>query len=86
MQEPYCQHMRMQLVHLETGHSVIEADDHPELMDNLFRRGHGDAPFALMDETIETANYEIRITTGKPLPFLPRKDRNVPFSLAFLPS
>jgi len=54
LQEPYCQHMGMQLVHLETGHSVIEADYRPELMDNLFSRAHGGALFALIDEAFET--------------------------------
>jgi len=54
LQEPYCQHMGMQLVHLDTGHSVIEADYRPELMDNLFRRAHGGALFALIDEAFET--------------------------------
>lgn len=53
-EEPFCRHLGMQLVHLEAGHSVIEADYRPELMDNLFRRAHGGALFALIDEAFET--------------------------------
>jgi acyl-CoA thioesterase len=53
-QEPFCRHLGMELVELETGYSVIEADYRPEQMDNLFRRAHGGALFALIDEAFET--------------------------------
>jgi acyl-CoA thioesterase len=53
-QEPFCQHLGMELIELAKGYSVIEADYRPELMDNLFRRVHGGALFALIDEAFET--------------------------------
>jgi len=53
--EPLAIKFDMQLVHLEAGRSVVEMVYLPEMMDNIFKRAHGGAIFALIDEAFETA-------------------------------
>jgi len=53
--EPFAQAMQMQLLKLDTGHSVVEMTFQPEKMSNIYDRAHGGAIFALIDEAFETA-------------------------------
>ena len=53
--EPFVQSMGMELVELEEGFSAVEMTYDPARMDNLFKRAHGGAIFALIDEAFETA-------------------------------
>ena len=52
--EPLARLLKMELVDLETGFSAVEMDYDPQLMDNMFKRAHGGAIFALIDEAFET--------------------------------
>lgn len=54
--EPFAKAMRISLVELELGYSVVEMDYDPELMNNIYARAHGGALFALIDEAFETAS------------------------------
>ncbi len=54
--EPFCRLMGMELVSLSDGQSAVEMDYDPERMDNIYRRAHGGAVFALIDEAFETAS------------------------------
>lgn len=54
-EEPFVRHLGMQLVELAEGFSAVEMAYQPDKMDNLFRRAHGGAIFALIDEAFETA-------------------------------
>jgi len=53
--EPFSQAMKMRLVELESGHSVVEMVYQPEIMDNIYSRAHGGAIYGLIDEAFETA-------------------------------
>jgi len=53
--EPFAQAMKMELVHLAAGHSIVEMPYVSSMMDNLYQRAHGGAIFALIDEAFETA-------------------------------
>jgi acyl-CoA thioesterase len=53
--EPFAQAMKMELLKLEAGHSVVEMTFRPEKMSNIYDRAHGGAIFALIDEAFETA-------------------------------
>ena len=53
--EPFAKAMRISLVELELGYSVVEMDYDPEKMNNIYARAHGGAVFALIDEAFETA-------------------------------
>lgn len=53
--EPFARALKMQVIKLELGHSVVEMVYHPELMNNIYNRAHGGALFALIDEAFETA-------------------------------
>ena len=53
--EPFAQALKMELLNLETGHSVVEMTFQPETMTNIYDRAHGGAIFALIDEAFETA-------------------------------
>jgi acyl-CoA thioesterase len=55
-QEPFCRLMGMELVELADGRSVVEMEYEPDRMDNIYRRAHGGAVFALIDEAFETAS------------------------------
>ena len=52
--EPFVQTMGMELVELDDGFSAVEMVYDPDRMDNLFKRAHGGAVFALIDEAFET--------------------------------
>jgi acyl-CoA thioesterase len=54
--EPFAQAMRMELVKLAAGHSVVNMIYEPETMNNIYSRAHGGAIFALIDEAFETAS------------------------------
>jgi acyl-CoA thioesterase len=54
--EPFAQAMRMELVKLAAGHSVVSMIYEPDTMDNIYSRAHGGAIFALIDEAFETAS------------------------------
>ena len=53
--EPFAKAMRISLIDLELGYSVVEMDYDPEKMSNIYARAHGGAVFALIDEAFETA-------------------------------
>ena len=53
--EPFAQALEMKLVELEDGYSVVEMVYDPDKMDNIYRRPHGGAIYALTDEAFETA-------------------------------
>ena len=53
--EPFARVMKMELVELEKGHSVVHMTYEPEKMNNIYDRAHGGALFALIDEAFETA-------------------------------
>ena len=53
--EPYAQALKMELVELEDGYSVVKMVYDPEKMDNIYNRAHGGAIYALIDEAFETA-------------------------------
>jgi acyl-CoA thioesterase len=55
-QEPFCRLMGITLVELADGRSVVEMEYEPDRMDNIYRRAHGGAVFALIDEAFETAS------------------------------
>ena len=54
--EPFARVLKMRLVALESGHSIVEMDYDPDMMDNIYARTHGGALFALIDEAFETAS------------------------------
>ena len=53
--EPFAQEMKMELVELEDGYSVVKMVYDPDKMDNIYNRAHGGAIYALIDEAFETA-------------------------------
>jgi acyl-CoA thioesterase len=53
--EPFSRAMNMELVSLESGHSIVEMNYVPETMNNIYDMAHGGAIFALIDEAFETA-------------------------------
>ncbi len=53
--EPFAQEMKMELVELEDGYSVVKMVYDPDRMDNIYNRAHGGAIYALIDEAFETA-------------------------------
>jgi acyl-CoA thioesterase len=61
--EPFAQALRMELVELEAGFSVVEMDYDPEMMNNMFARAHGGAIFSLIDEAFETVCQTFGSTT-----------------------
>lgn len=54
--EPFARALKLSLVELELGRSVVEMDYDPALMNNIYARAHGGALFALIDEAFETAS------------------------------
>ncbi|MCU0573581.1 MAG: PaaI family thioesterase [Syntrophobacteraceae bacterium] len=52
--EPFAQALGMELLELDEDHSIVEMTYIPEKMDNIYRRAHGGAVFALIDEAFET--------------------------------
>ena len=53
--EPFAKALKMRLVLLEQGRSIVEMTYQPELMNNIYQRAHGGALFGLIDEAFETA-------------------------------
>lgn len=53
--EPLARLFEMQLKKLELGYSVVEMTYDPARMDNIYRRAHGGAVYALIDEAFETS-------------------------------
>ena len=53
--EPFAKAMKIRLMELELGYSVVEMFYDPDHMDNIYARAHGGALFALIDEAFETA-------------------------------
>ena len=53
--EPFAQALKMELIDLEDGYSVVEMVYDPDKMDNIYNRAHGGAIYALIDEAFETA-------------------------------
>ncbi len=55
MNEPFAKLFDMQLIELDTGHSVVEMTYDPLKADNIYERAHGGAIYGLIDEAFETA-------------------------------
>jgi acyl-CoA thioesterase len=53
--ETFAQELKLKLVELEDGHSVVEMVHDPEKMNNMHDRAHGGTLFGLMDEAFEMA-------------------------------
>ena len=53
--EPFAQALKMELVELEDGYSVVKMVNDPVKMNNIYDRTHGGALFGLIDEAFETA-------------------------------
>ena len=53
--ETFAQELKMKLVELEDGHSVVEMIYNPEKMNNMHDLAHGGVLFGLMDEAFEMA-------------------------------
>jgi acyl-CoA thioesterase len=53
--EPFAQALKMDLVELADGYSVVHMIYEPEKMNNMYARAHGGALFALIDEAFEAA-------------------------------
>ena len=53
--EPFAQALKMELVELEDGYSVVRMVYNQDKMDNIYNRAHGGAIYALIDEAFETA-------------------------------
>ena len=53
--EPFAQALKMELIELEDGYSVVKMVYDPHKMDNIYSRAHGGAVFGLIDEAFETA-------------------------------
>jgi acyl-CoA thioesterase len=54
--EPFAKALGVNLMELELGHSVVEMKFDPATMNNIYKRAHGGALFALIDEAFETAS------------------------------
>src|SRR5210317_2174568 len=53
--EPFAQALKMELVELEDGYSLVRMLNDPDKMNNIYDRAHGGALFGLIDEAFETA-------------------------------
>ena len=53
--EPFAQALKMKLVELDLGYSVVEMIYNPQAMDNIYGRAHGGVIFGLIDEAFELA-------------------------------
>lgn len=53
--ETFVRTLKMELVELDDGHSVVEMIYDPKIMNNMYDRTHGGALFGLIDEAFETA-------------------------------
>jgi acyl-CoA thioesterase len=52
--EPFAKALKIELVTLEDGHSIVEMTYDPSMMDNIYSKAHGGAIFGLIDEAFET--------------------------------
>ena len=55
LRETFAQELKMELVALDEGYSVIKMPYLPSKMDNIYARAHGGAIFGLIDEAFETS-------------------------------
>ena len=53
--EPFAQALKMTLVELDQGYSVVEMKYDSDRMNNIYEHAHGGALFGLIDEAFETA-------------------------------
>ncbi len=53
--EPFRELLGIEIRSLEDGKSVVEMIYRPQMMNNIYKRAHGGALFALVDEAFETA-------------------------------
>ena len=53
--EPFARALKLELVELKDGYSLVSMVYEPDKMDNIYDRAHGGALFALIDEAFETA-------------------------------
>jgi acyl-CoA thioesterase len=53
--EPFAQALKMELIALEDGYSLVRMVNDPDKMNNIYERAHGGALFGLIDEAFETA-------------------------------
>ena len=53
--ETFARALKMELVELDDGHSVVEMIYDPHKMNNMYNRAHGGALFGLIDQAFETA-------------------------------
>jgi acyl-CoA thioesterase len=54
--EPFAKALKVNLVELELGYSMVEMKYDPANMNNIYERAHGGALFGLIDEAFETAS------------------------------
>ena len=54
--EPFAKALKMRLIELTYGRSLVEMTYEPDKMDNIYSRAHGGAIFSLIDEAFETAS------------------------------
>jgi acyl-CoA thioesterase len=54
--EPFAKALKINLIKLELGYSVVEMEYDSARMNNIYERAHGGALFALIDEAFETAS------------------------------
>lgn len=53
--EPLAKLLKMELIDLELGRSVVAMTFDPDRMNNIYERAHGGAIYSLIDEAFETA-------------------------------
>ena len=56
VKEPFAKAMKINLIELDLGYSLVEMAYEPSQMNNIYDRAHGGALFALIDEAFETAS------------------------------
>jgi acyl-CoA thioesterase len=53
--EPFAQVLKLELVFLEYGHSVVEMTYDPAVANNIYDRAHGGTIYSLIDEAFQAA-------------------------------
>ncbi|UCH22018.1 MAG: PaaI family thioesterase [Deltaproteobacteria bacterium] len=53
--EPFARTLKMELVSLEYGHSVVEMTYDPAVANNIYERAHGGVIYSLIDEAFQAA-------------------------------
>ena len=56
VKEPFAKAMKINLIELDLGYSLVDMAYEPSQMNNIYDRAHGGALFALIDEAFETAS------------------------------